>query len=154
MADSLNTDDYKLDYTGGKAGMEDNGQELSNPNDPFNNQDGKAELESFYAIRTETFRFFKGIGGQIISVLNTPIINPKSIEQYLKQVNSLLPALAKLKLLIRMLKIDKLSIAYETEINQIIDYIQNEMIVTMWKLYPVGYLICWKRTNMLLCSNS
>ena len=105
MADIINICDYKLGPTDAKAGMEDNGQELSNPNDPFNNQDSKAELESFYAIRTETFRFFKGIGGQIISVLNTPIINPKSIEQYLKQANSLLPALAKMKLLIRMLKL-------------------------------------------------
>ena len=129
MADIINTCDYKLGPTGAKADTEDNGQELSSPNDPFNNQDGKVELERLYAVHAKTFRFFKGIGGQIISVLNTPNITPKSIEQYLKQVNSLLSVLAKLELSIRMFNMDTFYKTYETKINQIIAYMQNEMIV-------------------------
>ena len=129
MADSLNTDDYKLDYTGGKAGMEDYGKQLSEPLNPVINQDDKSELESFYYFNAGLLQFFRGIDNQITTVLNAPVVHPIIVEQIQTQVQTQLPALNKLKFTISMFNPGSLSEKYKALVNQHIAYTQNGMTI-------------------------
>jgi len=95
----------------------------------LDNQENKSELENFYSFNAGLLQFFKGIDGQITAILNSPTINPKSVELIQTQVNAVLPTLNKLKFEISMFDTATLSEAHKAKINQTIVYIQNNMTI-------------------------
>ena len=88
-------------------------------------QENRAELEEFYMLHSETIHFFKTVGKSVQDILSTTVD-----DIILKQLETALPILTKLKKEITNLDSNNLSALYKNEIAQIIDYIKNKMSIS------------------------
>lgn len=84
----------------------------------------REKLEEFYATHFETIQFFKAIDKYVQDILGKPVVG-----DVLKQLETTLPRLVELKKEITFLD-PKLSVAYKSEIVQVIGYIDNEMSIS------------------------
>ena len=95
---------------------------IQNLND-LDNQEVRAELETFYTLNSTIFRFFRLIDKTIIDLLKQPNISSSA----LNELKSILPQLSKLKKEISSLEPNILS---DNKIEQAINYIKNEMLLS------------------------
>ena len=94
----------------------------------LDNEEFKAGLENFYSFNSGLLRFFKAIDNQLKTALNSPNLNPKSVELIQSQVNEILPILNKLKFEISMFDSEKLSKEYKEIVNKTIAYVKDFMV--------------------------
>ena len=99
--------------------------EYANSLNEIDNQENKAELASFYMLNSAVFQFFNAIDKTIQEVLKKPNIRETDI----KQLENVLPKLAKLKIKITLLDTNTLSVSYKGDINRTITYIKNNMVI-------------------------
>jgi len=90
------------------------------------NQENKAELESFYTLHSSVLQFFKAIDKTIQEILKKSNIG----ETVLKQLESALPTLTKLKKEISKLDSETFAVGYKTKINQSVTNIKNGMTLS------------------------
>ena len=90
------------------------------------NQENKAELESFYMLHSAVLQFFKAIDKAIQDLLKKSNVGEKVV----KQLESVLPTLTKLKREITMLDTNTLCASYKSKVNRTIDYVKKDMIVS------------------------
>ncbi len=87
------------------------------------NQEAKAELQTFYMLHASTFKFFKAIDNTIQELLKQPNVSKIAIEQ----LNGALPTLKKLRNQISKLDTITFLSDYKTIIDQQVIFIKNEM---------------------------
>jgi tetratricopeptide (TPR) repeat protein len=90
------------------------------------NQENRAELESFYTLHSAVLQFFKAIDKVVQDALNKA--NVGTI--VLKQLETVLPILTKLKKEIAALDTEEIANGYKTKINQSITFIKNKMTLS------------------------
>ena len=92
----------------------------------IDSQENKAELESFYTLYAATFQFFKAIDKAIQDVLKKSNVGGTVI----KQLESILPTLTKLKKEISKLDSETFAVGYKTKISQSVTNIKNGMTLS------------------------
>jgi hypothetical protein len=92
----------------------------------LDNQEAKAELQTFYTLHATTFKFFKAIDNSIQELLNQPNISKIAIEQ----IENVLPVLTKLKREISKLDPTTFANEYKNEIQNNVIYIQDTMTLS------------------------
>ena len=90
------------------------------------NQENRAELEGFYTLHSATLQFFKAIDKSIQDVLKKPNVGATVI----KQLENVLPTLAKLKKEISKLDSETFAVGYKTKISQSVTNIKNGMTLS------------------------
>jgi hypothetical protein len=93
----------------------------------LDNQEAKTALQNYYDFNSGLLQFFKAIDNQVKTGLNSSAINPTSVELIQSQVESIKPALSKLKFEISTFDDNKLSEVHKDEINKTIGYIKGSM---------------------------
>ena len=87
------------------------------------NQEAKAELQTFYMLHASTFKFFKAIDNTIQILLKQPDINKVALESLKKGVSTL----SQLKTDISVLDV---TISSDNKVGQLISYIKTEMTIS------------------------
>ena len=94
----------------------------------ISNQKNRVELEEFYKRNSATFQFFnavKAIDKYVQETLSKPILD----DVVLKQLETALPMLTRLKTEITIIDSKNISVQYKNSIIQIVDYIKNKMSI-------------------------
>lgn len=86
-------------------------------------QEAKAELQTFYMLHASTFKFFKAIDNTIQILLKQPDINKVALESLKKGVSTL----SQLKTDISVLDV---TISSDNKVGQLISYIKTEMTIS------------------------
>ena len=89
----------------------------------LDNQEVRAELETFYTLNATTFKFFKVVDETILDLLRLPNVNATAH----KQLEKALPYLIKLRTTILKLVPSEIAKNYEVKIRTSIDYIRGMM---------------------------
>lgn len=91
----------------------------------LDNQEARTELETFYALNVSIFKFFMAIDSTIQDLLRQPNINIIAK----RQLEDILPMLAKLKS--EILNVDSITYAkgYKTKVEKAVGYIKNQMVI-------------------------
>jgi ribosomal protein L7/L12 len=92
----------------------------------LDNQENKTELESFYTLHSAVLQFFKAIEKTLQDLMTRSSVSPIVV----KQLETVMPTLTKLKREITMLDINTFHISYKSKANKMIDYIKNDMTIS------------------------
>jgi TPR repeat protein len=92
----------------------------------LDSEDNHAELENMYTLNSAVLQFFKGIDKPVLDLLNKSTVTPVAV----KQIESALPALTKLKAGISKLDANSFASGYIAKINQMVANIKNDMTLS------------------------
>ena len=109
----------------------------------LDSQEVKTELETFYTLNVSTFEFFTAINETIQKLLHQPNISPIA----LKQLESTLPFLIRLKTSILELDSDELTAEYKSEITKAVDKIKTKMLINEVESTSIQFYQLLKSNN-------